>query len=36
MTLKAFIKDRVESGDEVDLDLFGAFLSNAVDIKRKQ
>jgi len=35
MTLKAFVKDRVESGDEIDLDLFGAFLSNAVDIKRK-
>ena len=35
MTLKAFVKDRVEQGQEIDLDLFGAFLTNAVEIKRK-
>ena len=35
MTLKAFLKDRMENGQEVDLDLFGAFLSNVVEIKRK-
>jgi hypothetical protein len=35
MTLKAFVKDRVEQGQDIDLDLFGAFLTNAVEIKRK-
>ena len=35
MTLKAFVKDRVEQGQEIDFDLFGAFLTNAVEIKRK-
>ena len=35
MTLKAFIKERVEKGQPIDLDLFGAFVAKTVDIKRK-
>mgnify|MGYP003108817968 FL=1 len=34
-TLKGFLKTRIEEGQEIDLDLFGAFLSNTVDIRRK-
>ena len=35
MTLKAFVKERVESGKPIDLDLFGAFVAKTADIKRK-
>tara|TARA_R110000803_G_scaffold151855_2_gene216886 strand:+ start:1244 stop:1801 length:558 start_codon:yes stop_codon:yes gene_type:complete len=35
MTLKAFVKERVENGQAIDLDLFGAFVSKTADIKRK-
>jgi hypothetical protein len=35
MTLKAFIKERVEKGQPIDLDMFGAFVAKTVDIKRK-
>lgn len=35
MTLKAFVKERVEDGKPIDLDLFGAFVVNAAEIKRK-
>jgi hypothetical protein len=34
-TLKAFVKERVEGGKPIDLDLFGAFISNAAQIRRK-
>jgi len=35
MTLKAFVKERVENGQPIDLDLFGAFVAKTADIKRK-
>lgn len=35
MTLKAFVKERVEDGKPIDLDLFGAYVVNAADIRRK-
>ena len=35
MTLKAFVRERVESGKEIDLDLFGAFITTAAEIRRK-
>ena len=34
-TLKAFVKERVTDGKPIDLDLFGAFIANAAEIKRK-
>jgi hypothetical protein len=34
-TLKAFVKERVEGGKPIDLDLFGAYVVNAADIRRK-
>tara|TARA_R110000824_G_scaffold57261_5_gene155969 strand:+ start:1727 stop:2287 length:561 start_codon:yes stop_codon:yes gene_type:complete len=34
-TLKAFIKERVTAGKQIDLDMFGAFIANAAEIKRK-
>ena len=34
-TLKAFVKERFENGKPIDLDLFGAFVANAAQIKRK-
>ena len=34
MTLKAFIRERVEKGLPIDLDLFGAFVARTTDIKR--
>lgn len=35
MTLKAFVKERIESNKPIDLDMFGAFVSNVAEIKRK-
>jgi hypothetical protein len=35
MTLKAFVKERVEDGKPIDLDMFGAYVVNAADIRRK-
>jgi|TARA_B100000497_G_C7654786_1_gene394094 hypothetical protein len=34
-TLKAFVKERVIEGKPIDLDLFGAFISNTAQIRRK-
>ena len=34
-TLKAFVKERVENGKPIDLDMFGAFVASAAEIKRK-
>lgn len=34
-TLKAFVKERVEDGKPIDLDLFGAYVVNAAEIRRK-
>lgn len=34
-TLKAFVKERVEDGKPIDLDMFGAYVVNAADIRRK-
>ena len=34
-TLRAFVKERIEGGKPIDLDMFGAFVANAAEIKRK-
>tara|TARA_R100000655_G_scaffold108527_2_gene160665 strand:- start:206 stop:763 length:558 start_codon:yes stop_codon:yes gene_type:complete len=34
-TLKAFVKERVTEGKPIDLDMFGAFISNAAQLRRK-
>ena len=34
-TLKAFVKERVANGRPIDLDMFGAFVSTAAEVKRK-
>lgn len=34
-TLRAFVKERVEAGKPIDLDMFGAFVANTAEIKRK-
>jgi hypothetical protein len=34
-TLKAFVKERFVNGKPIDLDMFGAFVANAAEIKRK-
>jgi hypothetical protein len=34
-TLKAFVKERVTDGKPIDLDLFGAFIANTAQIRRK-
>tara|TARA_R110002020_G_scaffold16580_3_gene58571 strand:+ start:1021 stop:1575 length:555 start_codon:yes stop_codon:yes gene_type:complete len=36
MTLKGWLRERVEAGDAVPLDLFGAFISNRATIKRSK
>ena len=36
MTLKAFIRERVEKGLPIDLDLFGAFVARTAEIKRRK
>tara|TARA_R100001440_G_scaffold65544_1_gene86421 strand:+ start:715 stop:1284 length:570 start_codon:yes stop_codon:yes gene_type:complete len=35
MTLKAFVRDMVEKGVPIDLDLFGAFVARTAVVKRK-
>ena len=34
-TLKAFVKERITDGKPIDLDMFGAFISKAAQIRRK-
>jgi len=34
-TLKAFVRERVTKGKPIDLDLFGAFVANTAEIRRK-
>lgn len=34
-TLKAFVKERLEEGKPIDLDMFGAYVNNAAEIRRK-
>ncbi len=34
-TLKAFVKERITDGKPIDLDMFGAFVNNTAQIKRK-
>ena len=36
MTLKAFVKERVEKGLPIDLDMFGAFVARTADVKRRK
>jgi hypothetical protein len=35
MTLKAFVRERIENGKDINLDLFGAYILNTAEIKRK-
>ena len=35
MTLKGWIKDRLQSGQDIDLDMFGAYVGTEAKIKRK-
>jgi len=35
MTLKGFVRERIENGQDIDLDLFGAYILNTAEIKRK-
>jgi len=34
-TLKAFVKERVSECKPIDLDMFGAFITNVAQIRRK-
>ena len=34
-TLKAFVKERITDGKPIDLDMFGAYINNAAEIRRK-
>jgi hypothetical protein len=34
-TLRAFVKERIENGKPIDLDMFGAFVADTAEIKRK-
>ena len=34
MTLKAFVKERVEKGLPIDIDLFGAYVGRTAEVKR--
>jgi hypothetical protein len=34
-TLKAFVKERITEGKPIDLDMFGAFVANTAEIRRK-
>ena len=36
MVLKAWLRERVEAGDPIPLDLFGAYISNRATIKRSK
>ena len=36
MTLKAFIREQVEKGKSIDLDMFGAYVARTAEVKRKK
>ena len=36
MTLKAFVRERVEQGNPIDLDMFGAYVARTAEVKRKK
>jgi len=36
MTLKAFIREQVEQGNSIDLDMFGAYVARTAEVKRKK
>ena len=36
MTLKAFVKERVEKNLPIDLDMFGAYVARTADVKRNK
>ena len=36
MTLKAFVKERVEQGKPIDLDMFGAFVARTAEVRRNK
>jgi hypothetical protein len=35
MTLKAFVREQIEQGANIDLEMFGAYILNTAEIKRK-
>jgi len=35
MTLKAFVREQIEQGSNIDLEMFGAYILNTAEIKRK-
>ena len=35
MTLKAFVKERVEKGLPIDIDLFGAYVGRTAEVKKE-
>jgi hypothetical protein len=35
MTLKAFIREQMEKGTSINLDMFGAYVLNTAEIRRK-
>ena len=35
MTLKGFVRERIENGHDIDLEMFGAYIMNTAEIKRK-
>jgi hypothetical protein len=35
MTLKAFVREQLEKGSALNLDLFGAYVLNTAEIRRK-
>jgi hypothetical protein len=34
--LKAFVKERVEQGKPIDLDMFGAFVARTAEVRRNK
>ena len=36
MTLKAFVREQIQSGQKLPMDLFGVYVSNKTTIKTKE